>query len=112
MDLLGIIGGSSLLSSSYFSHLEKRIISTEFGDVLLHFGVGFVFCQRHCADPKIDYVPPHLINKKAIITALLKSNVKKIISITSVGSLKVSIPLGSLVIPDDFFNLWDSISFF
>jgi len=112
MDIIGIIGGSSLLTSSYFSNLKKGVISTEYGDVLLHFGEGFVFCQRHCADPKQEYVPPHLINKKGIISALLKCNVKKVISFTSVGSLKLDYPFGSLVIPDDFFNLWDSISFF
>lgn len=36
---------SPFTCSSYFSNLEKRVISTPHGDVVLHFGKGFVFCQ-------------------------------------------------------------------
>jgi hypothetical protein len=54
--LLGIIGGSSLLHSEIFSNLQKKTINTEYGDCVLYFGEGFVFCQRHQASPSIEYV--------------------------------------------------------
>jgi len=111
-EILGIIGGSNLLASTYFSSSQRKIVSTEFGDVVLYFGHNFIFCQRHQANPKKDYCPPHLINKKAIISAFLASNVSKVIAFGSVGSLKPELKLGTLIFPDDFFNLWDNISFF
>jgi len=107
-----VIGGSSLLSSSYFSGLESRVIETEYGEAVLHFGQGYVFCQRHHADPKKEYTPPHLINHKAIVSAFSKVKVQKVLAISSVGSLSLDIPFGSLVVPNDFFNLWTSITFF
>jgi purine nucleoside phosphorylase len=80
--------------------------------VKLYIIENLVFCQRHAADPVKEYSPPHLINKKAIISAFSQLKVKFIIGFASVGTLKKDIKLGMLVIPDDFFNLWDSISFF
>jgi len=111
-ELLGIIGGSNFLNCSYFASLEKRVIPTDWGEVVLHFGKGFVFCQRHHANPNKDYTPPHLINKKAILSAFVVLKVTRIIAFGSVGSLKSSIPLGSIVLPDDYFHLWDPISFY
>jgi 5'-methylthioadenosine phosphorylase len=109
---LGIIGGTSLLNSSYFATLEKRVITTEHGDVNLHFGNGFIFCQRHHADPAKEYTPPHLINFRAIIAGFKQSGVEKVLSFGSTGSLKKEIGLGSVVIPDDFFNLFNQVSFY
>eukprot|EP01116_Phalansterium_solitarium_P002058 TRINITY_DN11911_c0_g1_i1.p1 TRINITY_DN11911_c0_g1~~TRINITY_DN11911_c0_g1_i1.p1 ORF type:complete len:261 (+),score=40.14 TRINITY_DN11911_c0_g1_i1:37-783(+) len=110
--MLGIIGGSSLLNSSYFSSAEQRVVQTSFGKALLYFGNGFVFCQRHHADPDKEYSQPHLINKKAILSAFQSSGVTRVIAFGSVGSLKPDIPVGTLVLPDDFFNLWEQTSFF
>lgn len=110
--MLAIIGGSSLLHSSYFANLEKKVINTPYGEVLLHFGKGFVFCQRHHANPHKDYAQPHLINKQAIISALVALKVTKIIAFGSVGSLHSSLKLGTVICPDDFFNLWEQISFY
>lgn len=109
---LAIIGGSSLLHSSYFANLRQEIISTEYGEVLLHFGEGFLFCQRHQADPKHEYSPPHSINTKAIFKALSQCNVTKIIAFGSVGSLKRDYPPGTILLADDIFNLWNTITFF
>eukprot|EP01114_Cavostelium_apophysatum_P021165 TRINITY_DN7300_c0_g1_i1.p1 TRINITY_DN7300_c0_g1~~TRINITY_DN7300_c0_g1_i1.p1 ORF type:complete len:250 (-),score=33.04 TRINITY_DN7300_c0_g1_i1:78-827(-) len=110
--VLGIIGGSNLLASSFFASAERKILSTDHGDVALYVGPGFVFCQRHQADPRKDYTPPHLINKKAILAAFLLLNVKRVIAFASVGALKSTIKLGTLLFPDDWFNLSDTISMF
>ncbi len=109
---IGIIGGTSLLKSSYFAHLEKRIVETPYGNVILHFGTGFIFCQRHHADPDKDYTPPHLINTRAIVYGLHQSGVHRVLSFGSTGSLRKDLVLGTVVFPDDFFNLFNQISFF
>jgi len=73
---LGVIGGTSLLASTYFAALEQRVVATEHGDVVLHFGPSYVFCQRHQADPARPYTPPHLINFRAIIAAFKATGVQ------------------------------------
>ncbi len=46
------------------------------------------------------YTPPHLIDQKSIITAMLEVGVKKIIAFASVGSLKKVLPGNLLCIPN------------
>jgi purine nucleoside phosphorylase len=53
-----------------------------------------------------------LINRKAIITALHSLGVTQIIAFGSVGTLKKTIPLGTLVVPDDFLAPAFPTSFF
>jgi len=112
MALLGIIGGSSLLGSSYFKSAERRIVDTHHGKVVLYFGAGFVFCQRHQADPAIEYSQPHRINKRAIFSALASLGVQRVLAFGSVGSLRRSLPPGTLLLPDDFFCLADQLSYY
>lgn len=95
----GIIGGSNLLKSSYFKHLKVKNIHTEYGDIIIYIGNNFIFCQRHQSEPNKEYIPPHLINTKAIIKAMENFKVKKIIAFCSVGSLKQNISVGQIVIP-------------
>ena len=53
-----------MLESTIFSLLERRVVNTSFGDVVLHFSKDFIFCQRHQADPSKEYTQPHLINTR------------------------------------------------
>jgi purine nucleoside phosphorylase len=110
--VLGIIGGSGLLKSSLFSSGTKQIVQTQYGDVVFYLFKTYIFCQRHQADPTIQYSPPHLIPKKRIIAGFAQLGIKKILSFTSVGSLKKDIPIGTILVIDDLFNLWEPISFF
>jgi 5'-methylthioadenosine phosphorylase len=106
-----VIGGSSLLKSRYFADAAVRIVGTPHGRVRLYQGESFIFCQRHEADPDTEYTLPHLINKRAIASAFLQLGVRKIVAFASVGSLRKEIPPGTVVLADDFFNLFDNISF-
>ncbi len=67
---LGLIGGSSFLKGDALNSFEPCIVRTQHGNVLVYRGHGYtegvVFVQRHIADPDHAYVPPHLLNKKAI----------------------------------------------
>ncbi|NQU98706.1 MTAP family purine nucleoside phosphorylase [Candidatus Woesearchaeota archaeon] len=61
---------------------------------------GAVFLQRHG-----EGIPPHKIDHKANLLSLKEKGVDKVIGVCSVGSLKLDIPPGSIVIPHDYINL-------
>ena len=53
----------------------------------------------------LQYTPPHKINKHAIIWALATHfKCERIIAFCSVGSLQKSIPVGTLMVPDDYYD--------
>ncbi|RHY10976.1 hypothetical protein DYB25_011979 [Aphanomyces astaci] len=108
---IGIIGGSSLFHSTRFSSLAQKVVDTEHGSVLVYTGVwgntthDIVFIQRHHADAaNHEYNQPANVNYRAIVTALNQEKVDCIIGVYSVGSMRLDIPIGQLVIPDDYFN--------
>lgn len=103
-----IIGGTSLLKSNIFYGWSDKKVRGPFGTVNLKVKGESIFLQRH-GDPPI---PPHRIDHRANIGALKKLGVKRIIAVNSVGSLKVAIRPGSLLIPDDFFSPWQIPTFF
>ena len=104
---IALIGGSSFLDSSYLSSFTPITVPTPHGPCIVHCNASrsLYFIQRHHANPSYPYSPPHLINKRSIIAALLQLGVTSIVAFGSVGSLKPSIPVGQLVIPDDFYDV-------
>eukprot|EP00871_Galdieria_phlegrea_P000923 jgi/Galph1/1831/GphlegSOOS_G518.1 len=111
---LAIIGGTALLKSSLFSHLEKKIIKTPYGSVIVFFNEeeNLIFLQRHHADASLQgtYQPPHAIQHKANMMALSQLNVKKILAVCSVGSLKPQVAPGTLIVPHDFAALFSPVT--
>jgi 5'-methylthioadenosine phosphorylase len=83
--MLAIIGGSG------FKDFEHKDV---------------IFIQRHG-----NNIPPHKINHQENITKLKQKGVKQIIAICSVGSLKLEIQVGAIVIPDDYINFNTSTIF-
>src|SRR4051812_32407132 len=76
---LAIIGGSSFLESSALAGFLQLQVATPHGAVQLYKAPESVanhgpvyFVNRHVANPDKgkEYSPPHLINYKAVITAL------------------------------------------
>jgi 5'-methylthioadenosine phosphorylase len=65
---------------------------------------GAAIVQRHGAkgDP---YVLPHRIDYEANLRPLAEQGVDRVLAISSVGSLKPELPVGTLVCPDDFIAL-------
>ena len=104
----GIIGGTSLLKSTIFSRWTSKKIETPYGSTSVKIKNNNVFIQRHGNPP----VPPHKINFKANIWALKYLNVQKVVSVNSVGSLKLKIQPGTFLIPRDFISLWIATSFY
>ena len=104
---IGIIGGSGLYDIEGFSDAEELAISTPFGDpsdkiVGGNFaGRRVYFLPRH---GKGHRILPTELNHRANIWALRSLNVRWIISITAVGSLKEEYHPRHIVLPDQFFD--------
>jgi 5'-methylthioadenosine phosphorylase len=64
---------------------------------------GAAIVQRH-ADGDA-YVLPHRIDHEANLRPLAEQGVDRVLAISSVGSLKPELPVGTLVCPDDFIAL-------
>jgi len=86
-------------------------VETEFGGATYYEGNGYYAIQRH-KNPEHSYIQPAHINYRANITALHKLGVTDVILCCSVGSLQETIPIGTIAVVEDFFNLWSQISCF
>lgn len=58
------------------------------------------FIKRHG-----NNTPPHKITHKTNLQSIKKANIKNVIGICSVGSLKLKITPGTILLPDDYINL-------
>jgi 5'-methylthioadenosine phosphorylase len=108
LSVIGIIGGTSLLSSAIFRDWDKEPVATPYGRVEVRLQGASAFLQRHGNPP----MPPHRINHRGNISALAALKVDHILAINSVGSLRLAIRPGSFVIPDDFVSPWQIPTFF
>lgn len=106
-DILGIIGGSGLYHMEGLKNVREEFFDTPFGspsDKLVFGKINgreLVFIPRHGNGHKIL---PSEINYAANIYALKAVGVKKIISVSAVGSLKKTIKPGDMVVADQFFD--------
>eukprot|EP00928_Gymnodinium_smaydae_P049668 TRINITY_DN33359_c0_g1_i1.p1 TRINITY_DN33359_c0_g1~~TRINITY_DN33359_c0_g1_i1.p1 ORF type:complete len:310 (-),score=30.05 TRINITY_DN33359_c0_g1_i1:140-1069(-) len=106
----GIIGGSGVQVQGR----DPRKVTTPFGDCLLTTlddKNRIVFANRHLcttidsATGKATYAPPHEVNYKALIWALVvDSKCRGIVAMGSTGTLHPDeIPVGSVVMADDYY---------
>lgn len=105
---VGVIGGTSLLTSTLFSSLTPTPTVTPYGTVTLHMSPSsrLVFLQRHMSTPAGSYTPPHAIAHRAHAAALAAAGVTRVLAVCCVGSLNAEVPPGTLVIPDDYSALY------
>ena len=105
---VGIIGGSGLYEMDGLSQVRKAIVRTPFGRpsdaVVLGTldGVRVAFLSRHGRGHRFN---PSEINYRANIYALKSLGVRRVISISAVGSMKETIKPGEVVLPDQFIDL-------
>lgn len=105
MGRLGVIAGSALRESE-FARTGGRVV---------HAGVavtdvnGTIVLQRHGLD---EWSPPHRIDHRAHIRALLDAGVDRVVAISSVGSLRVDWPVGTCAIVDDFYAPAEAIAYY
>lgn len=100
--MLGIIGGTGLAQLANLKVTRRQLIRTPYGEPSgpLTFGEiaghQVVFLPRHGGGHTI---PPHAVNYRANIWALHSQNVKRILSVSAVGSIASHLQPGDLVLP-------------
>ena len=104
---VGVIGGSGLYDMEGLEEVQRTRVATPFGDPSDEYvtgvlnGVRMVFLPRHGRGHR--YLPSE-VNYRANIYGMKKLGVKRIISVSAVGSLKDAIAPGHIVIPDQFID--------
>jgi 5'-methylthioadenosine phosphorylase len=104
---IGIIGGSGLYDPSMFGPSQEMKVYTPYGPtsdsifLCQYRGKSIAFIPRHGRGHKI---PPHEINYRANIWALKELGVKRIISVSAVGSLREDCAPGDIVVVDQFID--------
>jgi len=97
---IGIIGGTGF----YEAKGEEIEVETEYGNVtVFHFerkGRDIFFLPRHGR----RHVPAHRVNYHANVEAMHRIGVEAIIGISTVGSMRREIGMGSFFIPNDFID--------
>jgi 5'-methylthioadenosine phosphorylase len=96
---VAFISGTSIVNSTLFSTWEVRKVETAHGPVTYRARGDHALLNRHGYGFPL---PPHSINYRANIRALADLGFKDVVSLNSVGSLKVDIPPGSLVSCSDY----------
>jgi 5'-methylthioadenosine phosphorylase len=105
--MLGIIGGTGFYKMDRFNISARKSMDTPFGKASSEVSVGEIegrpvaFLPRHGESHQLI---PSEINFRANIWALKAVGVRKIVSVSAVGSLREEIRAGDLVIPDQYFD--------
>jgi 5'-methylthioadenosine phosphorylase len=91
---LAVIAGSALRKSA-FARTGTRV---EHAGVALLDVDGTIVLQRHGLD---TWSPPHRIDHRAHFAALLAAGVTHVLALSSVGSLRLDWPVGTVALADD-----------
>ncbi|MCX7816243.1 MAG: MTAP family purine nucleoside phosphorylase [Syntrophales bacterium] len=107
MRRLGIISGTiALWQDRIAREFERRVIETPYGITPVWFSADVAIVARHVEESGRVYVLPHRINHPANLAALKSLGVTEVVGLNSVGSLKLDITPGSVVVPHDFVMLY------
>lgn len=104
---IGIIGGSGIYEAGLFEESKELKVYTPYGEtsdlitIGTYLGRRVAFLPRH---GKGHRIPPHKVNSRANVWALKQLGVKRIISPSAVGSLKMNLRPGDIVLPDQFID--------
>lgn len=104
---IGVIGGSGLYKMEGLERIEEIAVDTPFGKPSDKYIVGdlmgkrVAFLPRHGRGHKIQ---PTDLNFRANIYGMKKLGVKRIISVSAVGSMKEDLHPKDIVIPDQFYD--------
>ena len=100
---IGVISGHPI--KNLVENAEYTTIETRYGNIPVYISKQkehkIFFINRHGEPPRL---PPHKIDYPGNIEAFYLSHIENIFSIGTVGSMKVDIKPGDIVIPHDFFD--------
>lgn len=106
---LAIIGGSGIKDNPEFKGADWQTLDTRFsnghGDGVVEYqeSDGVIFIPRHGRDETVRY-SPNMTPYGANLIAAKKLGATTVVAFSCVGSLKEGIPVGTLVIPDDYID--------
>lgn len=102
---LGIIGSFEMEANTLLDGPEQHIIETPHGcvDVTVGTLAGVSVVQMTRSGSKHP-LPPHAVQYRANIAALVALGVTDVVATTMVGSLRPSIPVGTLLLLDQFLD--------
>lgn len=98
---IGVIGGSGFYE--FFDDAERVSVATPYGDPSDDLVVGSIdgrrvaFIARHGQGHRF---PPHQVNYRANLWALRSVGVRQVIAPCAVGSLRVEVGPGAILVPD------------
>jgi 5'-methylthioadenosine phosphorylase len=112
---VGVLGGSGVYDLQILDEPEMVEVDTTHGKPSCPVRVGTVggrwvaFLPRH---GKRHGIPAHRLPHEANLLALKKLGVERVVSTSSVGSLRMEIEPSSFLVPDDFFSPWKILTFY
>lgn len=106
--MIGILGGTSFLETDAARSGVRERIVTPWGGVEVMIGASFAMIARHGAE---GYTPPHRINHHAHLAAMSALGVSGVVSFASVGSLRPTCPLGAMVLANDIFAPFRTVTY-
>lgn len=104
---IGVVGGSGLYEMEGLEGIEALTIPTPFGEPSDQVMVGRMDGRRVCFLPRHGVghrLLPHEINHRANIWALRSLNVRWLISVSAVGSLREQLAPRDIVVPDQLID--------
>jgi len=105
---IAVIGGSGISGIFELGATKKHKVATAWGapsgpvEEGVVGGVRTLFLARHGPGHTI---PPHRVNYRANVDALLSLGAQAIVTVSSVGSLREELPPGTFVLPSQFVDL-------
>lgn len=99
---VAFVSGTSIVNSTLFASWDVKSIETKYGKVAYKQKGDKVLINRHGYGFPL---PPHSINYRANIRALADLGYEDVVSLNSVGSLKVDLPPGTFVSCSDYVGL-------
>lgn len=104
---IGVVGGSGLYEMEGLEQIEERTIRTPFGEPSDQLIIGRLDGRRVCFLPRHGVghrLLPHEINHRANIWALRSLNVRWLVSVSAVGSLREELAPRHIVVPDQLID--------
>jgi 5'-methylthioadenosine phosphorylase len=104
---IGVVGGSGLYEMEDLEKIEVREIQTPFGAPSDKVTLGWLGGRRICFLPRHGMghrLLPHEINHRANLWALRSLNVRWLVSVSAVGSLREQLAPRDIVVPDQLID--------
>jgi 5'-methylthioadenosine phosphorylase len=113
---LAVVGGHSILQDGHSDQsgpgpeprpgfpagAARRQIQGLAGDVTVLDAIDYLVVQRHGLD---TYTPAHRVDHVRNLSAIAAAGCDRVLAISSVGSLRTELAVGTILAPDDFIAL-------